>query len=774
MQAGFRPPLSGSMAHEKEESVTTFRIGITGMVQGVGFRPFIYRLASQLGISGWIENRNDGVTIVFNATSAVTERFRQSIIEWSPGPADIHQIDLKSIPFRAFSGFEIRSSSDLSSEITEISPDIAVCQECLRDMETQPHRIAYPFINCTHCGPRFTIVRNLPYDRAGTTMDAFRMCETCRSEYEEVTDRRFHAQPVACNRCGPSYALATPGGVIRDLNRILDRLGEMVGKGSVYALKGMGGFHLMCDAFHQDAVMRIRAIKERDGKPFAIMVQSPEAARSLVRLEKEEIALLESWRRPIVLLKGNKQMTSGLADGLSTLGVMLPYMPFHHLLLEKLNTNAVVLTSCNLSDEPLMKEEERVTEHFGKKVDGILTYNREIFNRCDDSVAIVAGGKERLIRRARGYVPAPVRTSMETEGIFAAGAELVNSFAMGKGKSVFMSQYIGDLKNWATFQFYRETYERFSRMFRFRPLVVAHDLHPDYLSSRFARQLAELDPDIQLIPVQHHYAHIASVMLENRLDGEVIGFSLDGMGLGDDGTLWGAEALIAGLSGYRRRFHFEYIPLPGGDRASMEPWRMAVSYLYHYWGEGFRDLPLAFLRRIEPDDLDLLVRMMEKEVNSPLISSAGRLFDAVSALLGLVLKSTYQAEAPMKLESLADPSENSSYPFEIREEEVSFRPMFTRILQDMEQRVPSSRISARFHRTLVRAVLEMALKIREETNINRVVFSGGSYQNRILTDETERQLSEHGFQVFGPGEIPANDQGIAVGQLAVAAWKMQH
>ena len=757
------------LAPMNREPVTTFRIGISGMVQGVGFRPFIYRLARQLGISGWVENRNDGVTIVFNATPELAERFRQSITGSSPDAADIDRIDLEPAPAQTFSGFEIRSSSDLSPEITEISPDIAVCRECLRDMQVQPHRSGYPFINCTRCGPRFTIIRDLPYDRASTTMDRFRMCETCRSEYEEVSDRRFHAQPVACNRCGPSYTLMTPEGTVRDLSRILVRFGKELKEGGIFAVKGMGGYHLMCDAFHEEAVLRLRAIKERDGKPFALMARSPEAARTLVEMSREEQEMLVSWRRPIVLLRSNRQMTPGLADGLSTLGIMLPYMPFHHLLFQEMSTDAVVLTSCNRSEEPLMKEDEQVLEHFGKKVDGVLTYNREIFNRCDDPVGMVVNGKTRLVRRARGYVPAPLRTDMETEGIFAAGAELVNSFALGKGRSVFMSQYIGDLKNWATFRFYRETYERFCRMFRFRPAVVAHDLHPDYFSTRFALELAQQEPGIRLIPVQHHHAHIASVMLEHRLGGEVIGFSLDGMGLGDDGTLWGAEALIGSLSGYRRRFHFEYVPLPGGDRASTEPWRMAVSYLYHYRGEGFRDLPLPVLTEAGPDQLDLLVQMIRQKVNSPLISSAGRLFDAVSALLGLVYKSSYQAEAPMRLESLADPSENSSYPFEIRQEEVCFRPMFARILQDLEQRVPASRISARFHHTLVRAVVEMALKIREETSINRVILSGGSYQNRILVYETERQLQDHGFRVSGPGEIPVNDQGIAAGQLAVAA-----
>jgi hydrogenase maturation protein HypF len=406
-------------------------------------------------------------------------------------------------------------------------------------------------------------------------------------------------------------------------------------------------------------------------------------------------------------------------------------------------------------------------------VGGMVTYNREIFNRCDDSVAHVVNQEVRILRRSRGYAPAPVRAGFQTEGIFAAGAELVNSFAIGKGTNVYMSQYIGDLKNLETFRFYKETYGRFCRMFRFSPGVVAHDLHPDYLSTRFAKDLAEDQPGIQLVPVQHHHAHIASVMLENGLDGEVIGFSFDGLGLGADGRIWGAEAMVAGYQGFRRFFHFEYVPLPGGDRANKEPWRMAVAYLSKYAGEGFRELPLSLFKEIEMKEIDTLVHMIELGANTPLISSAGRLFDAVAGMTGVNLRATYQAEAPMKLEALADHSEKRAYDYILQGETISFRPMILEVVEELKKGTAIRTISARFHNTLINAVLEMAGIIRKETGIKRVVLSGGTFQNRILTGRIEKGLISGGYRVIRASGIPVNDQGIAVGQLAIAAEKMK-
>lgn len=751
------------------QNVSTFRIHITGLVQGVGFRPFVHRLAVSQGISGWVENRNDGVNILINETQEGAEKFKQAIKELAPAAADIESLSMSASSPEVLEGFTIKSSEDVSGIITEIGPDIAVCTDCLADMKQQPHRINYPFINCTHCGPRFTIIRDLPYDRPHTTMDAFTMCPECRSEYENVHDRRFHAQPVACTHCGPVYVLENEKGTNSQVEEILDELALGISQGKIYALKGMGGFHLLCNALNENAIARLRKIKERDGKPFALMCRSSEAARSFVEVSKEEQELLETWQRPIVLLKRSGPITPGIADGLNSLGIMLPYMPLHHLLFEHLDTPAIVLTSGNLSDEPIVIHNKRATELFGKKLAGIVSYNREIFNRCDDSVAMLTEGQSMILRRSRGFAPSPLRTRIQTEGIFAAGAELVNSFAIGKGSQVIMSQYIGDLKNLETFEFYREIYQRYSRMFRFSPDLVVHDLHPDYLSTRFARQLAQEHGNIPVVPVQHHHAHLASVMLEHDLKDEVIGFSFDGLGLGDDGKLWGAEAMVAGYREYKRVFHFDYLPMPGGDKASQEPWRMAISYLYTYLGEGFREEPLPLFDAIETGEVENIIHMMDRSLNTPMISSAGRLFDAMASLLGITHRASYQAEAPMKLEALADMSEQGVYPFEIRDGRISFGPMIIQVVKDLEEGLALARIAGKFHQTLAQVVLEMALWMRKEYEINRVVISGGVFQNRILTGRLWELLSAERFKVFLPKRIPVNDQGIAAGQLAIGA-----
>jgi hydrogenase maturation protein HypF len=751
------------------QQYNTYKIEISGLVQGVGFRPFIYKLAYAQNIDGWVENRNDGVVILLNATGGGVESFAQSIRDNAPPASDIESVTITRNSYLDLQGFMIRKSEDVSESVTEISPDIAVCPDCLSDMKSQSHRINYPFINCTHCGPRFSIIRDLPYDRPHTTMDTFTMCPVCKSEYENVGDRRFHAQPLACNQCGPSYALEEHGIITVLLKELLSKVSAGISKGHVYALKGLGGFHLLCDAFNGSAVSRLRSIKERDGKPFALMFSSLSEAKIFAEINEEEERLLLSWRRPIVLLKKKGPITPGVADDLSTLGIMLPYMPFHYLLFEKLDTPGIILTSGNISDEPILISNDEALKQFGDKVTGIISYNREIFNRSDDSVAMVIQKKPQILRRSRGYAPAPIRTHIKTEGIFGAGAELVSSFAMGKGNHVFMSQYIGDLKNFETFQFYQEIYQRFSRMFRFTPQLLVHDLHPDYLSTKFAEELSREFGGIPLLPVQHHHAHIASVMLNRGLEGEVIGFSFDGLGLGADGNLWGAEAMVAGYSDYRRMYHFEYMPLPGGDKANEEPWRMAVSYLYKCFGPGFLELPLPLLQEVGEQKVENIRQMIDKSINTPFISSAGRLFDAVSAIIGINYRATYHAEAPMRLESMAHKSETGIYPFEINDGQVSFQPMIRSMIKDLSSGISKERISGRFHNTLANVVLDLALRIRKESDLNRIVLSGGTFQNRILVSKLYELLPGEGFEIILPDKVPVNDQGIALGQLAVGA-----
>lgn len=751
------------------QDINSYRFEISGLVQGVGFRPFIYRLAHEHHLSGWVENRNDGVIIVINGTKKRIELFKKAILHGAPAASDIDSLTVTRERYTELEGFMIQESEDVSGKVTEISPDIAVCPECLADMKSQPHRIKYPFINCTNCGPRFSIIRDLPYDRPNTTMDVFSMCHQCRAEYENVEDRRFHAQPVACNQCGPVYMLNEQGDETQLLDELLQKVSTGLSAGHVYALKGMGGFHLICDAFNETAVSRIRSLKARDGKPFALMFRTLSDAREFVEINHEEEKLLISWRRPIVLLKRKIPITTGIADGLSTLGVMLPYMPFHYLLFDALDTTGIIMTSGNFADEPILISNREAVRQFGNKVNGVISFNRGIFNRNDDSVGMVIDNIPQILRRSRGYAPAPVRTHMRTEGIFAAGAELVNSFAMGKENRVFMSQYIGDLKNFETFQFYGEVYNNYCRMFRFSPRLLVHDYHPDYLSTKFVEDLSNELGGIQRLPVQHHHAHIASVMFSHGLDGEVIGFSFDGLGLGMDGSLLGAEAMIASYKDFHRLYHFEFIPLPGGDKANKEPWRMAVSYLYDCFGSGFWELPLPLHKDFEGRDIEMIKNIIDKSVNTPLISSAGRLFDAVAAILGINYRATYQAEAPLKLESIADISERNVYPIEITGNQVQFQTMIRCIAKDKAAGISNAKISGKFHNTIVRLVLDLAMRIRKESELNRVVLSGGSFQNRILTGKLIKLLSAEGFEIFLPDKVPVNDQGIALGQVAVGA-----
>ena len=522
----------------------TFRLQVFGLVQGIGFRPFIFRLASQFGLSGQVVNRNDGVDIELNSTLKQVRSFVDHMIREAPEASSIEHVEVSEIAARIFSDFSISESKDISDAVTEISPDIAVCSQCLEDLELQPHRINYPLINCTHCGPRFSIISGLPYDRPHTTMAPFVMCPECSAEYNNIQNRRFHAQPVACNHCGPSYTLTTLQGVTKNLPEIFEKIGNMISKGGLLVIKGTGGFHLVCDAFNEEGIRKLRKLKERDGKPFALMFSNIKEAKSFVEINKVEEELLNSWRRPIVLLKKKREITPGIADQLSTLGVMLPYMPFHHLLFKSVETPALIVTSGNLADEPILISNETVFTKLSGHVDGVVTYNREIFNRVDDSVTAVFGESPMVLRRARGYTPSPIRSGMELEGILGTGAELTGSFCIGKGKNAIMSQYTGDLKNLETFDFYRQTYQRYCKLFRFTPDLVVSDLHPDYLSSRFAREVAA-ETGAKHISVQHHHAHIASGMFSAGLEGEVIGFSLDGTGWGTDGYSWGAEVFRA-------------------------------------------------------------------------------------------------------------------------------------------------------------------------------------------------------------------------------------
>ncbi len=748
----------------------TKEIWITGLVQGVGFRPFIYKLALRHHLAGQVENNNKGVRIVAEGATKNLKTFVRDIRKEAPLASAIESLVEKTIPANGFTDFTITKSRSLSSEITEVSPDIAVCEDCLHDMKTQPHRLDYPFINCTHCGPRFTITRALPYDRPMTTMAPFKMCPQCTSEYKDIMDRRFHAQPIACEKCGPHYIMWYDKQEITDFPQLLEKTTRLLDGGKIVAIKGMGGFHLACNALDEKAVSRLRRKKNREAKPFAVMFRNLDEVKKHLHVNKKEESLLQSWRRPIVLLKQKLKLPPSLSRGLDTLGVVLPYMPFHYLLFEKLKTPAIVLTSGNLSDEPVLISDAEARQQLAGVADAIVGYNREIYNRADDSVAFIANGKTRRIRRSRGYIPSPIRLAFDAEGIFAAGAELVNCFAMGKGNQVLMSQHIGDLKNPETLSFYKESFSRFKELFRFSPQQAVSDLHPDYLSTRFAEELK-----LPLTHVQHHHAHIASCMAEQGLDEQVIGISLDGTGLGTDGKIWGGEVLICDLDRFERALHLEYIPQPGGDLVTHEPWRMAVSYLTKTLGEKKtgRLIPELF-PTIETRALEAVCLLLDKKLNSPETSSMGRLFDTVAALTGICQHSSYHAEAPMRLESAVTKGEFGTYPFEIREKDISVMPMIREIVKDKMSGIPAGIIAAKFHHTIVKMVVDAVQRTSRHSGLKKVVLSGGSFQNRILLENTENQLIKKGFHVYAHEKVPSNDAGIALGQLAIAAKRREN
>lgn len=751
----------------KSNKKISYQIHVQGLVQGVGFRPFIYRLAKDYNVYGWVENSNNGVFVKVEGTTDIITQFTKAIKEEAPLASNIFSIHSEEIPLENFTKFSIIKSENKSDEITEVSPDIAVCDECLADLKTQEHRIDYSFINCTNCGPRFTIIKDLPYDRDKTTMQPFELCKTCHSEYTEILDRRFHAQPVACNNCGPNYKLHYQDEAITDFKELLKQTCDLLENGKIVAMKGLGGYHLACDANNEIAVKKLREAKNRDGKPFAVMCKDLDALNTFAEFSKDEEELLTSWRRPIVLIKNNKKLSPSVCMGFDSVGVMLPYMPFHHQLMDELKLDAIVLTSGNISDEPIIIDNEIAHNQLGTIADAVLTYNRDIHNRTDDSVVFVTNKKSRLIRRSRGFAPTPTRLNLNVDGIFASGAELVNCFAIGKGNQAILSQHIGDLKNAETLEFYAESAERFKKLFRVKPKLIAHDIHPDYLSTKYAKEL-----NIPTIEIQHHHAHIASCMAEHQLDEKVIGIAFDGTGLGDDNKIWGGEFFICDLVDYERFSYFDYVKMPGGDKATKHPWRMAVSYLHKYYGRNFDRSVFKFLKDVPEFELDFVIDMLEKNLNCPETSSCGRLFDAVSALINLCTNVSFHAEAPMRLEAAIDSNCTEFYDFKIRDR-IDFKKTFEGIITDLNKGVSQGIIAAKFHHTIINIIFAVAEKLRNERGLNKIVLSGGSFQNRYILEKVENLLEEHNFEVFSHQKTPSNDGGLALGQIAIAAKKRE-
>jgi hydrogenase maturation protein HypF len=732
----------------------------------VGFRPYVCRMAAKHGLFGEVDNRTDGVYVIVQGDLKAVDRFSSDLLQNAPPASHIKSIEINPAHFTGYDSFRITESKNVDNRVTEVSPDIAVCQECLDDLDKDPERIDYPFINCTNCGPRFTIIEALPYDRSKTTMRGFSMCRKCRSEYNDILDRRFHAQPIACNSCGPVYSYRDQNKSLSSINKILEEVSEQIASGKSVAIKGLGGYHLMCDALNNDAVIELRKKKQRDAKPFAVMFRDLPSVRTYCIVDEAEGKELESWRRPIVILRQKEPLSPAVSNGLNTTGAMLPYMPVHYMLFRKLKTPAVVLTSGNISDEPVITEDPSAEKQLMPVADSLLSYNRQILNRADDSVVRVIDHKTSLIRRSRGYVPLPVDLERNVEGIIALGAEQKNSFCIGKGNQAVMSQYIGDLKNQATFDFFTGAIYRFKRLFRFEPEFIACDQHPDYLSTQYAETL-EKELNIPLVRIQHHHAHIASCMAEYGIDGEAIGISLDGTGFGSDWKTWGGEFLIADLKSFRRYTHFDYVALPGGEKAIDEPWRMAFSFIHKYFGDSFDFNAIPLFRSIDRKKLIVMKEVLDKKINTPLSSGAGRLFDAVSALLGLCNEATFDSEAPMRLESAIRDKTDDFYPF-MAGKPIVFDETLKAILEDLPRQT-SSIISAKFHNTIARVILDVCLQIRKERALNKVILSGGVFQNKYLMEKSLYLLDYNGFEALTNHQVPANDGGISLGQLVIAS-----
>jgi len=750
-----------------------FRLIVRGTVQGVGFRPFIYRLASRLGYSGFVRNIGEGVEIYLEKEGGNLSEFLTSLRTEAPPLARIEGVDYQPVEPLGRSRFEIDHSSQEKSFVF-ISPDVATCPDCLKEIgNPEERRYRYPFTNCTNCGPRYTIVQKLPYDRQKTTMSGFKMCRDCRREYQDPLDRRYHAQPIACPRCGPELCLleARTG---KKLSGGLEEAVKLIKRGKVLAIKGLGGFHLVCLATSQKAIKRLRQIKRRKTKPLALMARDIQTVRQYAKLSLAEKSWLTSPARPIVLLKKKKELP-GIAPFIDTVGIMLPYTPLHHLLLKDLPL--IVATSSNRKDAPIIKDDFQVGPEL---CDYILTHNREIAMRADDSVIRIASGRPVFFRRARGFVPFPqaVPESLKSPvQILAVGGELKNTISVYRNGYIITSQFLGDLDDYENFRYFEETLAHLKKLFSFRPDLVVSDLHPDFWSTRYARNLK-----IPHLKVQHHFAHSLAPLIEHQIPpGEkFLGVSWDGFGYGDDGQAWGGEFLLADYDGYERYAHFDYVHLPGGDAAAREPWRMATAYLFRAFGNNFpRPRPLA---RIPETRLRSVRLMMEKEINTPLTSSAGRLFDAVAFLCGLApARVEFEAEAPSRLEAAASRAASKDslrYSFSInratRPYRIDFCPTLVELMSDLEKKNIRPELAAwKFHLTLVRVILEIALLARKEHGLHRVVLTGGVFLNRILTEQTEKILRKNGFEVIRPVLYSPGDESLSLGQIAYALNQMK-
>jgi len=747
-------------------------IVLKGIVQGVGFRPFVYSLARRHDLTGWILNDERGVQIEVEGPQRRIGRFLSDLS--SPPPlALIEETAVRYLAPAGYQDFEIRQSVGGDERIALMSPDIAVCEDCLKEFrDPSDHRFRYPFINCTNCGPRFTIIEDIPYDRDKTTMASFTMCPRCDREYYDPSSRRFHAQPNACPACGPRLCLTDRSRKEVSAPDPVSGTLRLLSEGKIVAIKGLGGYHLACDATREEVVARLRARKYREDKPFAVMCRDQEVAARICLLDAASSELLQSRQRPIIILPRRQEhsVAPSVAPNQRTLGVMLPYTPLHHLLFAD-GLDVLVMTSGNVSDEPIAYDDPEAVQRLNGIADFFLMHNRAIHTRCDDSVIKPFRGRMTVMRRARGYVPFPIRLQRRGRSVLACGAELKNTFCLTKGNYAFVSHHIGDLQNLETMRSFEEGVNHFRRLFQIEPELAVHDLHPNYLSTRYAMSL-----DVPRAGVQHHFAHALSCMAEHGLEGPVLAAVMDGTGYGEDGTVWGGEFLEATVTGYQRLGHLRHVHLPGGEAAIEEPWRMAAVYLDRVYGKLER-LNIPFVRGLDHSRWALLRQAIQTGINSPPCSSVGRLFDAVSALLQVRETINYEGQAAVELEQMADEEERDEYPFEIVDQEgmliVNPDPIIAAIVEEIDEGERCSSISARFHNTMSRVVSLMAKQMRELTGLSDIVLSGGVFQNHRLLDRVWHLLKQDDFRVFIQEKVPCNDGGISLGQALYGTGLME-
>jgi hydrogenase maturation protein HypF len=759
------------MTEQAQDTLRRVRARVDGTVQGVGYRPFVYRLADELEIAGWVLNDERGVLVEAEGPPDAVAAFVQRLSADAPPLADVRGVSVEDLPATGEPGFEIVASERGGAATAPVTPDSATCDECLAELaDPADRRHRYPFTNCTNCGPRFTIVRGIPYDRPLTTMAGFEMCAACQAEYDDPLDRRFHAQPNACPVCGPQVRLLERDGAPVACDDALRAAADDLLAGRILAVKGLGGYHLACRADSEEAVAALRARKRREDRPFALLVADVDAARELVEIGPAEEALLRSRERPIVLAgrKPGAGVAPSVAPGVPELGLMLPYTPLHPRRAGAVGV-PLVLTSGNVSDEPIAFVDEDALERLSTIADRFLVHDRPIATRTDDSVARAVRGGPLMLRRSRGYVPASLELPIPSpRPLLGAGAEQKNAFCLASGTRAWPSHHIGDIKNYETLQSLRDGVAHFERLFEVATEVVAHDLHPDYLSTRYAQEREE--GGLQLLGVQHHHAHLAATLAEHGERGPAVGAIYDGTGYGTDGTIWGGELLAGGLDGFERVGRLVTAKMPGGERAIAEPWRMACSWLTQMRAP----LPPAFADIPQPR-WNMVARMAMTGMGSPTTSSAGRLFDAVAAICGVRLEVSYEGQAAIEFEALADPAGGEPYPFPMEAGAMIVlnpRPTFMAILADLDAGVPVPVISARFHQTIAQATSEAVVIAAERAGLDTAVLSGGVFQNRLLLRLTAAALEDAGLRVLTPRLLPPNDGQIAYGQVAVAAAQL--